>query len=577
MSSRIIIEREVSIRRGSEPGPPALFRALFDRGSAIATSAENLALDEKVLDAELNELLEVLRTEHPREVDSGGSGAESAPSPSQFNPLRESLLYEAYGLEQFPKHGQRIDHLRSQLEELPEFSQLERELLDLGLGVETNFYGDDFEVMPRVPLGALFDCLGVYHDILRGESCDAVWARIETALQRKPTEVTTLVELIGCDFPGDFEILNSTVLKMSKEKWLELVSRGDALNAERDHYIRLRRDGRWYLERTTDEDRSFVSYLRAFESGPVELPRIDELPAELRGLPLRKKKVEAVVWTGRSLSDAALDTTLAEFWPELLMLALSHPGCFNVGETLASVPGAGVDGVQDEGSDEREPPRYVYGGAAEECYRIEGADRQGFQDFVKLITSALRSVVKSRSCDLKGLADSAPLYVRWRLTDRPGLNPRRDPNQYNEVLLHYVVVLEKLTMLPQEKRDVSPRLIDRVAYLVGRNDNEINGVAHFVKRVYDERSQVVHRRHAKAGAPQIDLHKLRDICRRAMASALIIAGRSAKENYLEDFLDQLVLSGGAEKRARRTEAQKLARDVAVQIGSLTRCLWIGKA
>jgi hypothetical protein len=556
---------------------------LFDRGKAIATSAQNLALDEKVLDTQIDELLEVWRTEHPKEVESGGSGAESSPRPSRFNPfLRESLLYDAYGLEQFPKHGQRIDHLRWQLEELPEFSQLQRELLELGLGVETVFWGGkpecggDLEIKPRVPLGALFDCLGIYHDMLSGESCDAIWARIETALQNKPTELTTLLELIGCDFPEDFSILNSTVLKMSKEKKLELVSRGDAL-AER---FWLPGDGRWYLERKTDEDRSLVSYLRPIEPEPVELPSIDELPAELRWLPLRKKRVEAVLWTGLSPSwtgtsscEDTLDRALAEFWPEFLILALSYPGCFTVGETLESIPGAGVAGVQDEYPDEREPLRQVYR-RSEECYAIAGAAWRGFQDFVELMTDTLRSVIKSQSWELKALREAARLYLRWRLIDRPDLV---DTTQYDELVLHYVIVLEKVTMLPEEKQNVSQRLFDRVANLVGRDDNEIRETDKFVRRAYDERSRIAHRRQTKTGAPRIDLHRLRDVCRRAMACALIIAGSSAKKNYLEHFLRELVVSGDAERRARRTKAEELARNVAIKIGSLTQCLWIGVA
>jgi hypothetical protein len=183
-------------------------------------------------------------------------------------------------------------------------------------------------------------------------------------------------------------------------------------------------------------------------------------------------------------------------------------------------------------------------------------------------------VIEARSWDLEALRESVRLYLRWRLRDRPGLDSDWDPDQFNEVVLHYVIVLEKVAMLPDEKQNVTCQLVDRVARLVGRNNSEIRGVANFAKRAYDERGQIVHRRQTKRDRSPIDLQKLRDVCRRAMASAIIIAGRSTKENYLEGFLRELVVSGNAEQHARRIAAEELARGIALQIGSLTRCVSI---
>jgi len=59
-----------------------------------------------------------------------------------------------------------------------------------------------------------------------------------------------------------------------------------------------------------------------------------------------------------------------------------------------------------------------------------------------------------------------------------------------------------------------------------------------------------------------------------VACALIIAGKSTKKNYLEDFLRELAVAVNVKQLAGRTAAQELAREVAIQICDFTRCLRI---
>jgi hypothetical protein len=53
--------------------------------------------------------------------------------------------------------------------------------------------------------------------------------------------------------------------------------------------------------------------------------------------------------------------------------------------------------VPDQYPDERDSLRDLYRRPQEECYGIAGADWRGFQDFVELITGALRSVLSGRA------------------------------------------------------------------------------------------------------------------------------------------------------------------------------------
>jgi hypothetical protein len=118
--------------------------------------------------------------------------------------------------------------------------------------------------VPRiVPLGALFDCLGVYHDILAGESCEAVWERVKAALQQKPIKAKVLLGICGHDFPHDFQILGYKVVKMSLDKWLTLCLRGDALSEKHGRSMLIHGDERWYLEIPETDDATLVCHLQA--------------------------------------------------------------------------------------------------------------------------------------------------------------------------------------------------------------------------------------------------------------------------------------------------------------------------
>jgi len=113
------------------------------------------------------------------------------------------------------------------------------------LGVEWVPSSGGADIWPKIPCGALFDCLGIYHDILSGRSCDEIWKGIQAALQDKPTEVKLLLELVGCEFCQDFQILDGSIYRMSEKRWLALCSRGEALSASQGYSIWLPGEGRW--------------------------------------------------------------------------------------------------------------------------------------------------------------------------------------------------------------------------------------------------------------------------------------------------------------------------------------------
>jgi hypothetical protein len=123
-----------------------------------------------------------------------------------------------------------LKELASQVERTDDFSQLENELLPLGLGHESlimsragrTFRTSRTEIQPIVPLSEVFNRLGLYHDILANVPSQAIWERLEAALKSEPREITTLFLLRGCDFPRECRIFNVSVRRMTDESWLKL-------------------------------------------------------------------------------------------------------------------------------------------------------------------------------------------------------------------------------------------------------------------------------------------------------------------------------------------------------------------
>jgi Apea-like HEPN len=387
-----------------------------------------------------------------------------------------------------------------------------------------------------VPLQKVLDRLGFYHDILAGRPSETVWARIEAALQSRPIKVKTLFELLGCDFPDKFRIGVYRVVRMSRKKRRALGSRGHVLLASLypdPLFDRPFANESWYLEKTETIEASVIS------------------------------PDETMPWTREQILD--------EVWLPLLILGLCHSGSFNISEVLESKPSWAVEvapvlSVHSDDSDwwryqspERDSDRWPQW--ADEFYGIPNSDWGEFKSFLKLITQALVVATKSKSWDKEALYLTARWYLRGRLIEHPDLHE----DEYNDVLIHYVTCLENLVMLPGEKDAIADKLACRGAWLIARNDDERADIYDFIKGIYGARSRTVHRPAKSKGKdkPKADFQKLRDVCRRAMACAVIVAGKVAKKDYLDDFLKRLPIS---------QEAQRLAQDTAKEIGSLTRCL-----
>jgi hypothetical protein len=252
-------------------------------------------------------------------------------------------------------------------------------------------------------------------------------------------------------------------------------------------------------------------------------------------------------------------------WPQLLVLALCHSGNFDVGEVLYSIPGVGVAVLTEKNSRPSFNPFYE----TEDFYEIPEQDWNPFQEFLRLISKSVDAVAASRS--IETLWEVARQYLRGRLME-DAIDPHGWSDDRDDVVLRYVIALEKLLLLPGEK-EKAYLMKERATCLVSRYANEEDLVRKLLRRAYDERNEIVHRQLQKDN-DLINRKELRDVCRRAIAGALIVAEKNGEESDFDDFLRELTIANDPAKRARRERAQSLARSTAIEIGSKTSCLWI---
>jgi hypothetical protein len=203
---------------------------------------------------------------------------------------------------------------------------------------------------------------------------------------------------------------------------------------------------------------------------------------------------------------------------------------------------------------------------------VHDSDTAIFHTYTDLIASALRATFESKAWDEENLANVARWYLRGRLLDHPFIAGYEYEDEYKDVLLHYITALENLVMLRDDREAITDKLCSRTAWFVGRNDSERADVYAFLKSAYSARSSIVHRNRRKSANASNqkksnqrrgDVRRLSDICRRAIASALLIAAEIRKPDALDDLLRKILISRGA---------QDSAQNAARQVGSLTPCI-----
>ena len=111
-----------------------------------------------------------------------------------------------------------------------------------------------------------------------------------------------------------------------------------------------------------------------------------------------------------------------------------------------------------------------------------------------------------------------------------------------DVLLQYVYGIESL-LLVGDREAIRDKIATRAALIAGRDDNERNDISAFVKRAYDARSVIAH---GGEKIDNIDLRRLRDVCRRVFIVILSVARRYNSQDKLSDMIRVLPISRAAQ-------------------------------
>jgi hypothetical protein len=104
-------------------------------------------------------------------------------------------------------------------------------------------------------------------------------------------------------------------------------------------------------------------------------------------------------------------------------------------------------------------------------------------------------------------------------------------------LLNFIYSLERLLTLEGETEGVTDKIANRTASMVGLDDEERMRVMRFMKSAYGARSGVVHGGRKRKTPAQIDMQMLTDVCRRALAGAILLGPRLDDE-----FIRTLLIS-----------------------------------
>jgi hypothetical protein len=124
------------------------------------------------------------------------------------------------------------------------------------------------------------------------------------------------------------------------------------------------------------------------------------------------------------------------------------------------------------------------------------------------------------------------------------------------VLLQYVFALEALLNTGGEA--IGEKIAVRTALLTGRSDEERLQTRRVLKASYSSRSKLAH---GTASEGEIDLPRLRDVCRRAIAVSVGIAGSCGSEKKFTDRIEEAVVSHSVQKdlQARGSRIQHLIK------------------
>jgi Apea-like HEPN len=354
---------------------------------------------------------------------------------------------------------------------------------------------------------------GFYNAALDSRFKAPRWNLISRRTVPHLAKVRTMLLLDLCAFPKErFRLLSYEVRRHSKSEIERLGPTGQVAEA---FYRRERLDSDWYSQQW------FLEKTQTERTEPGEL----------------------TIYFGG-------DIVLDNHWQPLLVLSLYAPTCFQIPVVLdaqenweLAVRKFSQPQVDVIGEDEAEVPVRQYDVGQVE-WRI-------FLQFVRRVEAGL-SICHGWS----RIKIAARRYLRATfLSTYDGDAWAGD--ETDDVLLQYVFSLEALLNTGAEA--IGEKIAIRVALVAGRTDAERVAIKGLTKGAYSARSRLAHgRRHGR----EVDLPKLREICRRTIALSICTAVQCRSEAEFTALMEEALVSHTVQivLQRRAASVQRLMKD-----------------
>lgn len=333
---------------------------------------------------------------------------------------------------------------------------------------------------------------GFYHSLRSGSEPDAAWRALAFRLRTHTTENRTLALLDGCWFPLDhLEIAGVAVHRLSPEALRELGPGEDVAGV---FFPTETLDSGWFSQVW------FLSKARPRETKPGSIR----------------------VRLGYDL--------LHEFWETMLGLALYKTDHFSVPIVLESDARWRLERVrwaepmsqivEDNDGETIEVPRTDYD--------VDKSELARFTAFLAFYNAAIET---AQECQPFRLA--ARRFLRANDIAGPYAFSADD---HEDALLQYTFALEAL-LAAGEREAIGDKLATRAAWLVGTTDQVRSDTYRAVKKLYSDRSSIVHgaNREGKKRSSRL-LDEVRDLSRRVLLALLALRQTTASDNECFDIL-----------------------------------------
>lgn len=379
-----------------------------------------------------------------------------------------------------------IQHVAQKAEATPEFSRVATALLP-GRN-SPNYHAS--EILRRS---------GFYNATLTSRARNPRWNVISRRIIPHKVAVTSMLLLDLCWFAREqFRIAGYLVRKHSREEIRQL---GPGYDVTEAFYKRERLDPEWFSQQW------FLEKAHTINKKP-----------------------------GRLTAEWPRDIALDDHWQPLLILGLYSPVCLQVPVIVdnhqnweLAIRRFTHPQVDIIGEEQDEVPYHLY--------KLQKAEWPAFRKFCRLMESGLKN------CQGWGrIRIAARRFLRATfLSTYDGDAWAGD--DADDVLLQYVFALEAL-LNADDRESISEKIAVRTALLTGRTDDERLQTKRLVKVGYSSRSKLAH---GKASAGPIDLTRLRDVCRRAIAVSVEIASSCASEKQFADRMEEALVSHSVQK------------------------------